>query len=240
MTKKYPILEIRDLSSPSETQRTHPDLPCLPFAMAVIGPSRSGKSNFIKNLLTRYDMLKGVFNEENIFIISQSLRYNDDYEQLEKAQKFEDYSNKLLKEIWNEQDFVIRIYGKERAPDILVVLDDCFDNPAFNRSTIVNSLTMRGRHMKISIIVSGQKWSMISKPARVNLTDVAFFRPMNFSELESFVEELVDRQKRKELLATAKKIYRVPYDFIYYDLLNPDIKRRIRKNMSEIVEFSFL
>lgn len=238
--KKYPPLKIKNLSGRKRDSDCNPDLPQKPFAMAVVGPSRAGKSCFIKNLLTRKDMIKPMFKPEHVFIICPSIRYNDDYKMLDQAQKFEEYSNAILREIMKEQDLVIQTFGIKRTPDILIVMDDCFDNPSFNRSQIVKTLAMRGRHMKISLIMSGQKWSMITKAARINLTDVAFFRPSNFSELQFFVEELTDKATRKELIAVTKKIYEEPYQFIYFDLLNPDMSRRIRHGMSKPVDFSFL
>ena len=143
-------------------------------------------------------MLREVFEDEHIFIICPSLRYNDDYDVLPNSPKFDAFDNRLLREIMGEQDLTISTYGKDRTPDILIVLDDCFDDVSFNRSNIVKTLAMRGRHMKISIIMSGQKWSMIPKAARINLTDVVFFRPTNFSELDHFVEELADKDKRRD------------------------------------------
>ena len=238
--KKYPPLSIKDLSGIKRKNKGHPDLPQPPFLMITSGPSRAGKSNFIKNLLSRRDMLKGVFDEENIIIICPSLRYNDDFAMMEKAQKFDNFENSLINDIIKEQTMVIDTYGKKRTPHTLIVLDDIADNTQFANSRALQKLAYRGRHMKISLIISVQKWSAIPRGVRINSTHIVLFRPSSWSEVDFIAEELADKENRKQLKQVMKDIFREPYQFIYIDLLNPVLSRRLRHGISKDIDFNWL
>ena len=235
----HPPLYIKDLSSTKRTLNINPDLPEPPFCMCVVGPSRAGKSNFIRNLLSRDDFLKKIFKPENIFIICPSLRYNDDYDCVDKAFKCDEFTNAIIDEIIEEQTWVIDNFKKERAPNILIVLDDIADNVAFSNSNILKKLAMRGRHMKISIIMSVQKFSTINKGVRINSTHIVMFRPNMWTELDFIVEQIATKGDRKKLMKIFKDIFRKNYAFIMMDLNNPDISRRLRKGMSEIIEYDW-
>jgi len=240
MSADKPI-QIVNLSSTTKfNKKGHKDLPELPFFLICAGPSRSGKSNCIKNLLQRRDLMKKLFRPEDIFIISPSLRFNDDYEEVDTPNKFDEFTNQLVKEIVNEQTLVIDTYKKSRAPHILLVLDDIADNPQFANSRILQQLAFRGRHCKISVIVSVQKLSSIPRGVRLNSTHFSLFRPSNMSELDNIIEELCPKHLRKKMYGVFNEIWTQPYSFVYMDLLNKDMKKRVNDGFSNPMDFNFL
>lgn len=231
-------IKIMDLSNHKKIKRKkqHPDLPELPFVMACVGPARSGKSNCIRNLLLRRELMRDVF--DYIFIFCPSIDLNGDFDELGNkrkpiVKKIKTFDEDIIREIMEQQETVVKKHGINKSPETLLIFDDCFDDPKFTRSGLLKTICMRGRHMKLSMILSGQKLSMLGTACRANLTHMLFFRPANYSELDFFIEENVEKKKRKEFSAAFKEVWKTKYDFIFIDYLNPDLSKRFRKCMSE-------
>lgn len=209
------------------------DLPKPPFCMALFAPSRGGKSTLIQHLFTKKHLLKKTFRDQDMFIFCPSLEFNDDFKDFETPNKFGDFDTSLMGEIVNEQKLVIDTYGKKRAPHILMIFDDCFDDPRFQNNPLLKMLAFRGRHMKLSIIVSGQKASSCPRGVRLNLTHLCWFQPSNMSELDFIAEEFTEKKRRQEVIGKFKEVWRdSPYQFMFFDLLNKDPTRKIRIGFS--------
>lgn len=209
--------------------KLHPDLPQPPFSMSIIGPSRSGKSNLIKNLLLRKELLAKVWKPKNIFIFCQSIHLNDDYELFdEEVHKYDKWDEDVVQAIYDESSNIIKTFGKKRLPPILIICDDCFDDAKFTRSKALQTLFFRGRHLNISLIMSGQKYSSLPRGCRLNTTDLICFRPYNENELDFIIDETCSKRKKREREEKLNEIYKIPYSFIYYDFLNKEPSRRIR------------
>lgn len=239
MSKDYPPLDIKNLSGIKKNTGINPNLPQPPFMLIITGPSRAGKSNLIKNLLIRKDMLGGFFKQKHMFIICPSLKFNDDYDMLTDAQKFDTFNNQIMNDIIQEQTLIIDTYKKKRTPHILIVLDDIADNPQFANSRILQQLAFRGRHMKVSVILSVQKYSAVPRGVRINATNIIMFRPSNYSEIDIIGEEMADKDNRKNFKKMVKDVFKEPYKFIHFDLLNIKLKERIKIGFDEIVPFEW-
>jgi hypothetical protein len=229
-TTKSNMIKIEDLTPPSNMHKppVHPDLPKPPFSMAVIGPSRSGKSNLIRNMFLRDDMMGKTFDPDNIFIFCQSIELNDDFKDFETNYKFDHWDEHMVNRIYKDAKDIIKRYGKARLPHILIIADDCFDDPNFTHSKILPLLFMRGRHLNISLVLSGQKFSSIPRGARLNITDLICFRPYSENEFDFILNESVARMNKRKAIQIMKEIYLEPYSFIYFDFLNKDSTRRVR------------
>jgi hypothetical protein len=97
----------------------------------------------------------------------------------------------------------------------LVVVDDFADDPKFSRnSKLLHALYVRGRHSQISTIVSTQKFTAIHPIIRVNASELYVFRLRNYSDLQTFLDELggvcADKQT---LLEMHKQATLLPYSF---------------------------
>ena len=238
LRKKINIIDLSNKNN-NRKKKIHPDLAEPPFFMAFIGPSRSGKSNCVRNLLLRPDLYKNVF--EYIFIFCPSIDLNGDFDELNtttktEVKKINHFNENMISEIMKQQKDIIKQHGKNKAPHVLLLLDDVFDDDKFTRSRVLKTLACRGRHMLISVIVSGQKLSLMGTACRNNLTHMVMFRPGNYSELDFWVEENVEKRKRKEFSEKFKKIWAEKYKFIFVDYLNPDLTKRFRKGFSEPID----
>jgi hypothetical protein len=232
-------IEIKDMSKPSkdEYQWLNPNLPKPPFSVAFVGPSRSGKSNCIRNHLLRKDMLKNVFGKNRIFIFCPSLDLNSDFDDIDTKYKFNSFAEAKVNEIVSKQEDIVKRYGQDYAYDLLLVFDDVFDDPHFMRSRILPKLCMRGRHSKISVIFSGQRLKAIPRACRLNLTHLVMFRPTNLSEMDQLAEEYVNKDLRKHAVEKFKEVFREPYACIVFDNLSKDFDKRIRVNFHEPIVF---
>ena len=219
------------------------DLPEIPFCMGVFGPSRSGKSTFLEALFRQKNLFKNVFRPQDIFIICPSLEFNlDDYKDVcVPKNRFFEFSNSLINEILAEQQLCIKTYKLKKTPNILILMDDVFDNCHFHNSAALKTIGFRGRHMKISVICSGQQATSCSRSIRLNLTNLIWFMPSNFSELDFIAYENCEKSRRKELGTIIKNIWKADkYEFIHFDKLNKDSTLKIRKGLSGDIGYDAL
>ncbi len=244
MSKKINEIDMFDLSKNANkpSKKIHPDLPQLPFFMAIIGPSRSGKTNTIRNLFLRKDLYYKKF--EYIFIFCPTFDLSGDFDEMvdnefTKVRKVKNFDEAMISEIVRQQEILIKSVGKRRSPDILILLDDCFDDEKFSRSNILKRLAFRGRHAKISTILSGQKLSAMSTSCRNNLTNMLFFKPGNMSELQFFVDENCEKDKKKETAREFKEVWKKIYKFIVIDYITQDVNRRFREGFSNPLDIKF-
>jgi hypothetical protein len=106
-----------------------------------------------------------------------------------------------------------------RMFNILVVVDDFADNPAFSRrDALLHSLFTRGRHAFISTICATQKFRALSNIIRVNATALIIFRLRSEAELQAIVEEISAVYGKDPLVALIRHATEQPYSFLYCDL----------------------
>lgn len=213
------------------------ELPQHPYFMAVVGPSRSGKS-----VLTR-TILKEVYYKafDYIFLFSQSLDVNSDFEEFEDIIGYNTFDETEIIEILNDQKEIVKHAKKEKqmkhVPAVLIILDDVADNTSFCNSKVLRMLSYRGRHLSISVMVLSQKASSIPRGCRLNLSHEIMFKPVCGNEYDFVVKEAVPRQKRKQFFEQTEKIFDEPYSFIYFDNLCKSNKERIRIGFEKVMEF---
>ena len=106
----------------------------------------------------------------------------------------------LDKVISVQKDVVARCKAMKmkRCYQICIVIGDFADRPDFTRQErLVWELFFRGRHTKISTILSTQKWKAFSPAIRSQATALMAFRLRSQMELDAFCEEgsaLVDKK----------------------------------------------
>ena len=108
---------------------------------------------------------------------------------------FEEYHTHDLQNIINTQHKIIEFLKSKKDVkhlfQTLVVIDDLADNPELCRhSQLLNSLYIRGRHNRISIITRVQKLRSRSAIIRVSTTEIYIYRLRNYKDIESLIEEL--------------------------------------------------
>jgi hypothetical protein len=201
--------------SPSDTNQSHPcqhDLlpnPRETFRLVLFSPSNSGKSNLIKNIITRAEFGYGKYYQSNIFIVSQTLKVDKIWDDLKllAANLYDEYSEGVMNNIMH--------YSKTTKTGVLIVLDDIITSDAAinnKHSNFLKRLFFQGRHYRVSIILVSQKLKSVPASLRLNATHLICFDLRNRKEEKDFFEENsgIEDIERKYNVATAKR-----FDFLY-------------------------
>lgn len=229
-----------NLEAKSQSPSRHPILPNPNFFIMICGPRGSGKSVIVRNMLLRSDMYRKDFQINNIFIFSPTLEFNDDYEDIKTRHKFHEDIKQTIQEAMDKQIGIIRAYGKKRTPRLLLVLDDILDDKITAQKGLLDTLSARGRHINISVIVISQKINGIPRTARLNSDAVIAYLPFNYSELESFVLQYFPKSQQKKLQEKLISIYSKAYSFIYINNQMKTIDGKIYHNFGELIDFKSL
>jgi len=245
MSDKVSKLEITQIKKPKATdykppQPTHPHCPQLHFAICIVGPRNRGKSELVRNLLMRDELLKKVFmNKKNhVIIISQSLDVDGTYDELDgpNVHKSNVYDAQIIQDVMNAQKDIIMQNGKKKCPEVLFVLDDILDSGALNNRSAVEMLFSRGRHLNINIICISQYLHRISTVMRANCDYIGFFYPNNETQLDMLLDEFITKTKRRQMREYLNKMWADSmYNFLWIDYKTKDMQNRYRCNFSDVI-----
>jgi len=209
-----PKLEIYKVKDKNENHYTHKKkIFDIPFRLLIIGKSqRSGKSNYLVNLLLRDEFYNSDFEGDNIYIISPSINSDLKLKVLEQQKDippenlYEDYDELQLEAIYEfiEDEFNEAIRNKEKPKNCLIIFDDMSYSGALKKKKngILSKMFSNGRHINLSVIVTAQRYSDILPAARSNASGVVLFS-LNDAELE-----LVSKDHSYITLKTFKTLFR--------------------------------
>jgi hypothetical protein len=202
----------------------------LPLRSIVLGPSGSGKSILLQNMIL--DIYRDCFSR--IYIFSPSI--NVDFQTWEPVKKyinkniqnthdeeffFDNFDEAALSDIINTQKKIVEYQKKhdhKKLFQILVIIDDFADNYKVSHHPLINALFTRGRHSCISTVVATQKFHALSNIIRINATDLYVFRLRNASDLQAFLDEVGALAEKSVLLQMYKMATDEPYSFLYVRL----------------------
>ena len=190
----------------------HQFMPQPPFRLICRGPSHSGKSSMLKNMLTLPEYgYKALFGE-NIFIFSKTLGLDDTWSsmRLPKTHLYDKWDEEVVREIM--------AYSKRQKNGTLLLLDDLISDPdAFNRKNqnLLSELFFAGRHYGISLCITTQKYHAVQSALLANASQIIVFRLKTKREQEAFEESMTmyDDLERKYDYATKER-----YSFLYMNL----------------------
>lgn len=164
---------------------------------------------------------------------------------------YEDYSEEILKDIYEEQMKIVKLlkkHGKTKhlANRVLLVFDDLVGSNLFSnaRKDTFKGFNTRHRHYSCSMLMVSQGYKEIPKTVRTNFTCLILFEICSEAELESIAEEF-PMGIRKAYNTTAKDLWHQmydyaisePYSFLYYNQQEKDKSRRCMKKFEEYLFF---
>lgn len=196
-------------------------LPQLPFSWILIGPSGTGKSNLLLNVLDQY---KKHFKEHHIILFSPSIGLDPKTSEIEAGWKYAEFRPEIIESVIEQQKQIMKKKPK-KVPEILIILDDCISEPgAFNQRGVLEKLFYRCRHFHCSLLITSQKYSSLSRGIRLNAKTVSFFRPYNESEKEHILKEHSDKYTKDKFANMLEYVWGKPYQFLQIDYTknNPD------------------
>jgi len=207
------------------------DVPILPMRSLIIGPSASGKTYLLNNLIT--NIYKNCF--ERVYIFSQSIYLDRTYDPIKETQKeiknedlyFETFDEAALQNIINNHSRIIAKLKDEKSKEmynICIVIDDFIDDRRIsNNSKALNSLFIRGRHSFISTICLIQKYISVSPMIRLNVSALMIFKLKNMKDLNALLDETSALINKKKLLEIYERAIEQKYNFLYINLMADNI-----------------
>ena len=213
---KFTYLSFPSVSSKSSYKQGHPCLPDDFFRMLICGPSNSGKTNLLLNMI--YSLL--TFDKINLF--SKNLH------QYQYQGFLKDFVERINPKVGYE---VIEAYDDEIIPleelpadnQKIVVFDDLLCEK--NQNSIINYF-INGRHKNCCVIYLSQTFYKVPKDIRVNCSHLCIFR-LDPKENKRIANEIgVDHNTLDR--ATDEK-----YSFLYYDKPKKSINLSINQSIDE-------
>lgn len=186
------------------------NLPGKNAAVYIVGTPGSGKSNLIHQMLHCSHFYRRFFDTINI--ISPSIHTF--------AQRF-----KLQPESMRSKFDILEIEGilKEFEPKTknLIVFDDSIaDLNQVGRSSVIRKLILNRRHLYGSTWITSQRYNMLDKSLRVNLSHLILFK-LPKQELELIYGEKISGMTRDEFLSMCNFVFADSVHNFMYIQLNP-------------------
>ena len=220
----YPVME--DPSRP-KYRKTHDNLISPPFRLAIVGASKSGKSNYLMNLF-RPDFYGGSDKKKvdpcftKVYVFSPNLGLDSTTRELRniagEEHMFQTYHDKII-------DGIIQ-FQKDMGDDrdrALIIADDLIALGCSPTARLFTASTYL-RHLDVSIIYLTQSYqSHNSLPPIVknNLEGMVMFRNPSAKQIKSFCDDL------QGTFGTSKNVNNIldyatqrPYHFAFYDYRN--------------------
>ena len=204
----------------------------LPVRSVILGPSGSGKGILLQNMIL--DIYKNCF--ERIYIFSPSIHVDHTWEPVKEYIKktmpskddepecyYDHYDPESLEKIIDIQKKIIEFQKQKKETkrlfQILIIIDDFADDASFSRqSKLLHALFTRGRHSQISTIVATQKFTALHPIIRVNASELFVFRLRNYSDLQTFLDEVSALVDKKALLEMYNLATDEAFPFLYVRL----------------------
>jgi len=164
--------------------------------VSLIGKRNSGKSQMLRYLVLQQRPLF-----KSIFVVCPTESVNHFYRDLVKKENiFDSYNENWVEALIKKLTEVNSGKGEVDASHILLILDDCCSDTAFHQSKSFKKLCTRGRHIKISVIITCQYIYQIPPVARNN-SDFILVSQMNTQGLDLLTSEfLMGTISKKEFI----------------------------------------
>jgi hypothetical protein len=186
------------------------------------------KFNILKTtpgiIIPNFKLIKELSKSKKMNIVDNGSKEIPEYNTVLTDSDFtEDVSITLLKNIIEEQKYIIETYGKDTADNILIVYDDCASEKRFWNSNSVQKLMFNSRHYKVSLIITTQNYKSIPKSLRLNMSMIVIYYTANMAELSNIYDENNSNLTFKEFSAMFKKVCNAaPYNFLTINYSNTE------------------
>lgn len=215
----------------------------LPGTIILAGATKSGKSYYCKNTLM--PLLKGQYN--TLIICSPNLNINHDYDFIEaddkRIWKINSRISDAVEEVISSQQKIFELRELEMIKDkdiprILIILDDCIGERILRgERSLMAKFGIQSRHYYISFVIMTQRIASLPRQLRINSGYMICFSVMNYTELERIVLEYCPKKYHKQFQEKLIDIYSIPYNFLFIDNFERNIRQRIHLNGTELLSF---
>lgn len=186
-------------------------IPSHPRRALFCGPTGSGKSALVINLLCRENFLKGYY--DRIFFFSPNVIYEQDNELIKIA------NPKTRVEFFETPDefpsVIEEIKSQKKKKKSLIIIDDFISNQKFMKSKSVTDCFIMMRKYNCATWVLSQYYKKSPPLHRVNSEHLIIFSQPD-SELKKIAEENSTPSFGKKFFEDAfKMVHETPYSFLH-------------------------
>jgi hypothetical protein len=211
----------------------HPNLPQLPFTVALVGPRKTGKSVTLRNLLdpSRDGSYGSAFKSSNIVFYSPTMNYDKTIVSLNLKNTYgPPTSVPALYDNIKEQQESYRL--QDDMADVLLVLEDCTNIQ--DAWPVVTKLGYTGRHFGIHTAVVAHKLTSIPRANRTQIQQWMLFRPHEESEREWVLYMFTRKATRDIWLRAFHRAWTLQdYNFVYIDFERSGMRNIYRDGLNE-------
>lgn len=183
-----------------------------PSRWIIYGPSQSGKTTFVGNLMNKSEELFGLKFEDKIFCC--------DYE---PDNQFEDFSK-----VDNLKDELIQKLSRKKPS--VIILDDVM-NLAINDELVSDFFTKHSHHLNSTIIFITQNLFPKSKFMRniyLNTSYIVLMKnPAEILQVQSLSNRIAGKGERNKLIEAYNDATDQPFSYILVDL-NQETPKKLR------------
>jgi hypothetical protein len=189
-------------------------LPKLPFGMAIVGKSGSGKTQMMIHMMTSEHLLKGVFDFTYLFTGIKADEEMIKALNLPKDCIKNNFEEEDVKKITDKLEKTVEKQGFKNTPSVCMIFDDFLNKPKFMKSDTMVKLATGHRHMNISYILLSQYYKKLTPVIRTNVAYIAFF-PASLSEVIKLSEEQCPANtSHKDMVKIVQYATAKPYQFL--------------------------
>ena len=212
-------------------------LPSLPFGMAIVGKSGSGKTQMMLHLMTSPYLLKDSFDFIYLFTgvkadteMIKCLEIPDDC-------IMNDFDEEQVKTIMDKMERSVEKNGFKNTPSVLFIFDDFLNKPKFIKSSTMTKLASANRHLNISYILLSQYFKKLPPVIRTNVAYIAFF-PASLQEVIKLAEENTPaNMSQKDMIKLVQYATREPYQFLGINN-RCCAQKRLRRGFNQILSLT--
>lgn len=233
------VINIDNMCEQKQYMNKNPLAPQWPFRLLVVGPSGSGKSNLVLNLIVK-DL-----HFDEIYIYAKDLSENK-YEFISNF--FRELESTVKKELKNVKgtgikdvkiahfsqslNDIVKLNSLDPNKQTLIVFDDFVNEKDQDK---IKDLFIRGRKRNASIIYISQSYFSTPKLVRLNSNYIVLFNVNNKREVLKISKTHATRIDTKEFMNIYKSIMKEPHSFMVIDCVTPHLEFHIRKQWDNLL-----
>ena len=187
----------------------------IPFNALIVGPTNSGKTQFLVNQL--FGPFRGKFN--NIVLICPTFAQNRTlYRFADRDPRF----YPIICEQHHVENWLKLVSSFFEGDNTLIVLDDCASSKDVKgRTGELVKLGFSARHSGISVWVLTQQLSSIAKPFRENVAAIVLFYTPSSKTTKAIFEEYAGELSHVEFQQMIAQLKERKFSYLIFSLRHP-------------------
>mgnify|MGYP001279360188 CR=1 FL=1 len=201
----------------------------MPFRIAVVGKSGSGKTSVLVQLLASPFFYGNDFQGENIYIVSGSLTNDEKLQRLIKYKNipeenlfpaYNDGEINVLYEFLENEFKTLRKEGKKPPHNVILFDDVSYAGNLAKKFGAMSRLVCNCRKISVSLVILSQYFKHLSPVVRQNVNGAIIFHQSN-SQVDAISEDFNYADSKKIFRKTFHDVTAKPHGFFVINETNP-------------------